>query len=414
MSRNLQTAAIIASLSFRNLFRNKRRTILTLLAILVGVWSALGLSALARGLSQEAVDDSINTLLGHGQIHAPLYIEDPSVEHSFLPTDEIVAALKANPKISNFTARIKVPAVALSERHSVGVSLVGITPADEVGLSFLPDAIKQGRYFQNDSEDGAIVGEALLEELDTAVGRRIVLMSTATDDSVAERGVRIIATFKASLDSTEKALIFLTKRNTQQLLKLGENVSLFSFRLHDRDELNSVISELQPNAPTLTVTPWTTLEPLLVAVTNMQSGFLRLWFFIVVLAISFGLINTLFMSIFERKREFYLLEALGMKPKWTIALVVAESFFLLTIGVAAGTAIAVATVIALQNGIDISKFSEGTEMLRAPSIIIPRIVASDWIFANSLILGLGLVGSFYPAWRAASRSRKSTTKAKHG
>src|SRR5690606_11173584 len=153
---------------------------------------------------------------------------------------EVVAALKSNPKISNITARIKVPAVVLSERHSIGVSLVGIDPQEEFGLSFLPDLISHGSYFKDDSEEGAIVVEALLEELDTAVGRRIVIMSTATDNSVAERGVRIVATFKASLDATEKSLIFLSKRSAQNLLKLDDKVSHFSFRLHDQDDLDSV------------------------------------------------------------------------------------------------------------------------------------------------------------------------------
>ena len=104
-----------------------------------------------------------------------------------------------------------------------------------------------------------------------------------------------------------------------------------------------------------------------------------------------------------------------MKPIWIIALVLCESLLLLLVGVTIGTITAMLTVWALQNGIDISKFSEGTEMLRAPSLVVPRIVIQDWLLAISLILGLGVLGSFYPAWRAASHPKKPIpAKAHHG
>jgi ABC-type antimicrobial peptide transport system permease subunit len=134
---------------------------------------------------------------------------------------------------------------------------------------------------------------------------------------------------------------------------------------------------------------------------EVMDGFILVWFIVVFLAMSFGLVNTLLMAVLERTREIGLVQALGMSPFYIVLQVLIESFFLLFIGLIAGNVLAVITLLPFQNGIDISSVGEGLEWAGMSSILYPIVEARDVILSNSVIIVLGLIASLYPAWRAA-------------
>ena len=125
------------------------------------------------------------------------------------------------------------------------------------------------------------------------------------------------------------------------------------------------------------------------------------WFVIVVIAIALGLINTVFMSIFERTQELGLLQALGLSPTALVIQVIAESCLLLAVGAILANLVALSGIIFLHDGIDISSFSKGTGKFGLRSIIVPIVVYKDWVIANALSFGLGLVATLYPSWQAS-------------
>jgi ABC-type lipoprotein release transport system permease subunit len=122
---------------------------------------------------------------------------------------------------------------------------------------------------------------------------------------------------------------------------------------------------------------------------------------VVFLSLSFGLVNTLVMAVFERVREIGLMLALGMRPSSILGQIVIESVFLLVIGLAIGNSLTYATIIPLRDGIDISIFAEGMEMFGAASTLYPELLAKDIILANIVVLTLGFLASLSPAWRAS-------------
>jgi ABC-type lipoprotein release transport system permease subunit len=372
-----------------------------LLAIAVGILSAVLLSAFALGIRTQLIEDSILNLTGHIQIRNPDFTADPVIEHSFQVPARLLEKLKGDKRVRGFTSRVRVPGVVGSERDSAGVVIVGIDPEKEKALSFLGTSEIEGNYFRDEQADGIIIGRALLEKLETKIGRRIVLMTEDVDGELADRGFTIVGVFDAELESTEKAFVFVTKPVLQNLLKLEEKVSEVSVLLFDDQTKGEVSSELSKLAPELQVLPWTELQPLIVALVKVQSGFLRLWYVIVVIALGFGLVNTLFMSIYERMREIGLLQALGMSPKMILLLIVFECLVLLVFGCVLGNGLSYLTVFALSDGINVADFSKGTEIVGIRSIIIPRLVMSEILWANSIILILSLLTSLYPAWKAA-------------
>jgi ABC-type lipoprotein release transport system permease subunit len=134
-----------------------------------------------------------------------------------------------------------------------------------------------------------------------------------------------------------------------------------------------------------------------------MDGFVLVWIVVVFLALSFGLVNTLMMAVFERTREFGLMQALGMKPATIRALVLTESLLLLALGLLLGDLAAIASVIPIRDGIDLSIVAEGMEMFGASAVLYPALKVGDLVLANGVVLVLGILTSLLPAWRASQK-----------
>jgi len=132
-----------------------------------------------------------------------------------------------------------------------------------------------------------------------------------------------------------------------------------------------------------------------------MDGFVWVWIVVVFLALSFGLVNTLVMAVFERVREIGLMLALGMTPRNILSQIVAESLLLLVFGLALGNLLAWASIEPLKGGIDVSVVAEGMEMMEASSVLYPALYVGDMILANVIVLVLGFLASLSPAWRAS-------------
>ena len=132
-----------------------------------------------------------------------------------------------------------------------------------------------------------------------------------------------------------------------------------------------------------------------------MDGFVLVWIVVVFMTLSFGLVNTLVMAIFERTREIGLMQSLGMRPALILYQILIESFLLLLIGLVAGNVIALLTIIPLQDGIDISEVAEGMEMMGSSSVLYPALKLKDMLLANTVVIVLGLLTSLLPAWHAS-------------
>jgi ABC-type lipoprotein release transport system permease subunit len=395
---------MILQLGWRNIWRNKRRTAVILAAVIIGVWSMIFMGALMRGIADQMVKNSIATLTGHIQIQKEGFRNDPVIEHFITAPEKLLPVLSRLPAGARWTPRIRVTAVAANARHSDGVVLAGIDPGREAKISFIGDAVYQGRYLREDDPYGIIVGRALLEKFGTRLGHKLVLMSQGADGEIASRAFRIVGVFRAEMQSTEKRLVFVTLPAAQAMLKTGGEVSEIAILLGNYREAPAVAANLRANIPdrTLQVYTWQELLPLVSSIMRMYDGFILVWFIVVFIAMGFGLVNTILMAVFERVREFGLLRSLGMKPRLVVAEVLAESFFLLAIGTIIGNLLGLASVWLLAgHGIDLSAFAQGMEFAGMSRIIFPVVYVRDVVTADLVVFLLGLLISMYPAVKAA-------------
>jgi ABC-type lipoprotein release transport system permease subunit len=363
------------------------------------------LGALMRGVADQFVLNGIKTLTGHIQVHHPGYRDDPVVENSMTDPSEVEAALtKLLPHGSRWAPRVRVNAVVSNARHSTGVTLVGIDPPREAAISFIGGAVTGGRYLNSDDPYGIVIGQALADKFETQLGYKMVLMSQDTEGEIASRAFRIIGIYRADMEATEKQFVFVTISAAQEMLKLHNAISEVAILLPIHGEEDQVAGALRAELPASTyeVHTWQEIQPMVTAILKIYDFFIYIWFLVVFIAMGFGIVNTTLMAVFERIREFGLLKALGMKPRWIIQEVIIESFFLLILGMVIGNAVGFVSVLALSvNGIDLSALAAGTEYWGMSRVIYPSILGQDVIMANLVVLFLGLVVSLYPAVKAA-------------
>ena len=391
---------LLLTLAWRNLWRHRRRTLVMLFALVLGVWSMIVMAALIRGSMEQHVKKEILNLTGHIQVHTPAYRNDPAIEHRFAIPPALAATLQDQALVAA-SARVRVPAVVSSERESAGVVLVGIDPQREQGLSFIAAAVTAGQYLSSPDDPGLLLGRKLAEQLETALGRRVVLMSQDADNQIADRGFRVVGIFDADPQAMETGYVFIGLEVAQEMLKIGSEVSEVAAMTPDRMRLDTALTKMAAAAPGLEVAPWTEVQPLLVLTEKVNNVVLLIWFTVVFAAMAFGLVNTLLMAVFERTREFGLFQALGMPPRFILGQVLVESLILLGIALALGNLVSWASVAGLKDGIDLSMFAEGFEMVGMSPVIYPALAAGDVGAANVIVVVLGVLASLYPAWRAA-------------
>ena len=398
----MRVAAIVTRLAWRNLWRNHRRTIIMLAAIAIGVWAMMFMTALMRGMVNDMVRDAVKSLPGHVQVHHAGYRDDPSVVNSLeMPSGELLAALNG-PEVTAWAPRVRVPAVISSERESRGVTLIGVDPAMERDISFVADATTTGRFLEDSADNGLIIGAKLADTLDTELGKRVVLMSQDPDNEIADRGFRVVGIFDAKVQNLEEAFVFIGLTTAQKMLRIDQRIheiAIAGSGFRDVAPLQNAITAAA--GPELSVLPWFELDAYLGTMLGVMDGFVLVWIIVVFLALSFGLVNTLVMAVFERVREIGLMLALGMKPYVILSQIIVESVLLLLIGLLIGNLLAWATVIPLQDGIDVSMVGEGMEMFGASSVLYPELLLDDVIMANVIVIVLGIVASLSPAWRAS-------------
>jgi ABC-type lipoprotein release transport system permease subunit len=398
----MRILSVLSRLAWRYLWRNHRRTIVMLSAISIGVWAMMFMTALTRGMVDQMISDGISVIPGHVQIHDPEYLDDPSVTNRLPFSDEELARKFDGAGFVAWASRVRVPAVITSERESRGVTLLGIDPAAERSFSFVDYDAVDGRFLESVDDNGIVIGAKLAGTLETRVGKRVVIMSQDPDNEIADRGFRVVGLFHANIESYEDSFVFIGKRTAQELLRIGDTTTEAVFVGDDYRDVEPVYDKVVAAVDSsVRVSRWTEVDKYLGTMLKMMDGFVLVWVVVIFLALSFGLVNTLVMAVFERVREIGLMLALGMKPAMVLGQIIIESMLLLGVGLLIGDVLAYASVIPLESGIDISVVAKGMEMFGASSMLYPKLYLKDVVLANVVVLILGFLASLSPAWRAS-------------
>lgn len=395
----MRVLAILFPFAWRNLWRNKRRTLITLLVVAVGVWSILAFNSIVRAWADSTLAGSLKNMTAEAQLHAPGYLDDPDMAHNFPgPSGQLQTQLNSA-TIAAWAPRVRTPAIVQSEYETLPITLVGMLPQRELGVSFIVDAVTEGESLHDGDDDGVLLGRHLAERLRTRVGKRVVIMANDANGKLVERGARVKGLFSA-LRGMEDGFMFTGLHAAQRFLHAEGRLSEIALMTVPQSPLDAVLQRLRDAAPQLHVQSWAQLQPITKGIHDLTEGFIYVWLWVMFVLIAIGVVNTQLMAVFERTREFGLLQALGFRPGWVMLEVMLEALQIIGFGVFSGALAAYLTVNALQGGISLGVLAAGADFLGTERVLYPRLDSTEFVITIVVIWGLGVLTALWPARRA--------------
>ena len=392
-------------IGWRNLWRNPRRTAAVITAGAVGVAAIMLSVGVTVGIIRQIINSNLSFQTGHIQIHKKGFHKNPTVNGAFVPDKKIIDALKSMGEIKAFAPRIKITGLIMTAENSSGVVITGISPEKEKHVSTVDRSILSGTYLKAGKTGQILLGEKLAKKLNVNTGDRVILMAQGRGQEVGALSLRVTGIFRAKLSAHEKLYVFITLDDARQLLKLESDeitgITAVTPTSEDADIIKDALKKMISDE-SLEVLSWSELQPILREIVTFYSMAIYLVYILIYIGITFAVLNTVLMVVFERTREFGILSAIGMKGYQVVGLVLIECFWLGLLSVIMGNALGIGLLIYFAtHGIDLSVVAGGAEFWGIGRVIYPAINPESAWKGSIYTLLLIMVVSLYPSVKAA-------------
>jgi ABC-type lipoprotein release transport system permease subunit len=393
-------------MSWRNVWRNWRRTIIAVVAISLGLVFLLIFDGMMGGAEQAMYGNLVKLHGGNVQVHAPGYREKAN-RMPLLPladAEAVVDAALAQPQVVGASRRINTGGMVSSHEGTFPVSIIGIEPEQEARVGLLADNIVGGRYLAAQDEDQLLVGQALAHQLDVDVGDRVTLVGRATHEQMRRRTMTVVGIYDLGIPDVEKGMVYVSLAEAQALFDLLDQATEVDIALQRMGQEEAVVGALQSALPGYEVDPWYVTDPSTKQTMEMEKEIMSLFGLVILLIAGVGILNLLLMAVFERTREIGILAAMGMKRWETLVLFLLEGTFIGLLGAVAGCA--VGGLINLYLG-QVGMPWAAQEYSELTALMGDRIYFDVGI---GLLVNRGLtvviiaaLAALYPAWQASRR-----------
>jgi len=325
-------------MAWRNVWRHKRRTLLTVAAIAFAVAISVFMRGLQRGTYEQMINNVIRINTGYLQIHKKGFWDNKTLKYTFKPEDHFLEILSRQPQITSFAQRAEANGLASAEENTNGVLIIGLDPQAEAKATTLKEKIKKGKFLSEEIPQGTIVGEELAKNLNTDLGDQITLLVQGFDGSLGAGLYSVEGIFRTGDPELDRSVVFLNLKAAQELFWLGDRISQILIFVDDISNLKRVAQNLRAglDLKSYEVMTWDELMPELVQLIAFDNASGQLFLALLIVVVAFGILNTVLMNVFERVKEFGVMMALGMQPKKIVGLVFIESTLLSLMGVVFG------------------------------------------------------------------------------
>jgi putative ABC transport system permease protein len=328
-------------MAFRNIFRQRRRTLFTGMSIVGGFALAVIFIGWSDGSYDNIIDQFTRNRLGHIQIHEKSYLDRPSLYKTVSGVARIGGILDRTKGVESWAPRVYSAGLAAVGDKSAGVRIIGIDPDREVRTTRFDRKVVLGRVFRGPAAHEIILGQSLAEILGASLGNEVVLLSQAADGSIAEDEYSLVGTVSTGDSLTDRTAAYLPVAAAQDYLVLGNKVheiAIVITRLGRARSMSQAIAR-EIDDPSLAVDPWQVFAKSFYQAMKADKAGMWVMLVVIVLIVAVGVLNTVLMSVLERRREYGLLKALGTKPRRIVALVLLESVILSLIAMVIGAGV---------------------------------------------------------------------------
>lgn len=400
-----ETVRLIAVLSWRNVWRNKRRTLLTFLTIMVGCSMILFMRSFQNGSYGQMIEDAIAPLPAHIQVHEKGFWKNSTFEYAFLDDPALLGSIRALPHVVDVSRRIHAAGLIIHRDSSSGAEVIGIEPSRENNIITIHKYILPGgRFLRDDDTSSIVLGDGLARNLCIKTGDKVEILSQGFDGSVAAGEFVVAGIFHSPSFAYNSGLALVSFSQAAETFSMAGYVSSYAVRIDDTDETWRVRNRIESLAgDNLEVMAWDRLVPEVIEFIALDRASSHMFVFIMYLFVAFGILNTIQMSVYERIREFGIMISIGTTPGRVFAMVMAESLIIALIGLAAGLVSGAALCwIFTKYPLDFSGYGAEMEFYGVSTLVYyAKLRIGDFISCSVTIFFLTLFFTFFPARRAS-------------
>ena len=458
---------LLARVGLRNLSRNTRRTVITGIGVALGVGLCIASYGIVDGLDQELVHSVTRQSIGDVQLHAPDYLSKRRLALNF-EEKPVLAALATVPAVVASAPRAYGWGFLAAGSQTSGVSLMGIDPTREAGVTELAKKIVQGAPLPNQptpwrephaldaaqvaldqqltqdavaaamaeidgnsapklaptdlkkktqdlvnqvapgplSTPPIVLGVKLARRLGVSPGQVVSLTAQANDGALSEVSFKVVGVLRTGNDAADRTQAVVELADLQHLIRIGDKVHELALRLADGADPKATVAALvaQPPLSKLDVKDWTELRPEVTAMVAANDELMGTLLFVALLVAAIGVVNTMLMALFDRKKELGVLKAVGMRPRSIVGMVLLETALLALAASIAGLAIGVLLDLYLKlHGLDLRGLFGNFSLsgVALDPVLRASITARGLAIPVVSIIGAAVVSAVIPAWSAA-------------
>ena len=393
---------MLIQVSWRNIWRSRTRSLVVLTAITLGIMAGVFSTAFMKGMMDKRVETAIHTELAHIQIHDSLFRKTAELRYYMPGADVLARKIDTLPHVEGVTQRIIVQSMISSAETGAGVKIMGIRPDDEKKVTDIAQQMVEGKYFEGIKRNPVVIGQKLAHKLNVRVRSKVVITLQDMDNNLTAGAFRVAGIYKTSNTAYDESNVFVRYEDLARLTDLPAG-ACHEIAIRVDNDLNtvSVQQKIKKTTGSLEVMNWKEISPELSYITVVMDQYMYIFILIILLALLFGIINTMLMVILERHKEIGMLLAIGMSRPHIFFMIIIETVLLsLTGGI---TGIILGTLISKyfeSHYINLSMFGKGLEQLGFSSLVNTSIDPEMVISVTILVIFTGIIAAVYPALKA--------------
>ena len=392
---------MLLKLAWRNIWRNKRKSLIVLSSVVIGMIAVIFYDGLDHGMLRQMLNNQISNSVAHIQIHKKGF-NDNKVIKNYIPDDQLVEkAVESQKDIKAYSKRVITFGLLSSASSSSGVYIYGIYPSMEAEVSDIKKSIIEGKFFTGSKRD-IVIGKQLADKLGVGLGDKVVVMANTPNGNIGSDLFRVAGIFQTVSSEFDKTTIYIPIKTAQDMLDIDNHIYEYAIVLNDYHNADKVKSELESKLNSrYEVLSYKDLLPMLIYQMDLYDQTMWIFYMIVGLALIFGIVNTMLMSVFERINEIGVLMAIGMKNSRIFLMFVLEAFMIGVIGTILGLALGLLIHWPISvSGINFSIFSDALKSFGIGAVIYPVLSVTNTIVLTLIIPFIAVIGALYPAYRA--------------
>ncbi|MCG6189286.1 ABC transporter permease [Maribellus maritimus] len=404
---------MIGSIAWRNVWRSKSRSLIMIVAIAIGLFAGVFTMAFMQGAVDARIESATKSELGHLQVHAPRFLENNNIECSISDAREMLSKIETLHGVVAASRRLIAEPFVMAAHGTGGGKILGVDVENEKRVTDIWQHLVDGTYLEKNTRmPPVVIGQKMAEKLQLRVGSKIDVQMVDIDGNLSSKGYRVSGIYKTTNTGYDETHLFVSYNDLRTQLGVKENTAHeIAVLLEDGTNAPAIKPEIQNIAGNNDVQTWKEISPEMSLLTDSMDQYMYVFILIILLALCFGIINTMLMAVLERVKEIGMLMAVGMNKRKVFVMIILESIMLTFsggfLGILLGTLV---TRFFETTPIDVSMFSEGLEKYGFGSQIYTSLQPNTLFTIGFLVIVTGILSAIYPARKALKLNPAEATR----